>query len=86
MSKARVNKKEQSRLERKAAHAIAVETAQRIRLIAETITNNGMLRTMLMQEPDVQRRKQLFDFMKPHLKFDNPEFPTLIEPSRIIRP
>lgn len=86
MAKAHVNKKTASRLKRKAAHAIAVETSTRIRMIAETITSNGVLRTMLMQEPDVERRRQLYNFMLPHLKFANPEFPSTIESPRIILP
>ena len=87
MAKSRVRKSEKRRLERKAQHAVSVETATRIRTIAEQMRDNAMLRTLLLQEKDASRRRQLFDFMLPYLRFENPEFPSPLDPeSRIIRP
>lgn len=87
MPKSRVNKKTKLRLQRKAQHADAIETSTRIRMLAERLRNNQDLRTCLMQEPDVDRRKAIYEFMVPYLKFENPEFPTVIDHQpRIIIP
>jgi hypothetical protein len=83
MAKTRINKKEQRRLYEKQQYAIATQ----VRLMAQALANQAQLDTVLLQEKDVEKRKALFNFMKPFLKFADPHLPTeLIQPKLIFDP
>jgi hypothetical protein len=82
LSKAKLNKKEIRRLREKQAYAEAYE----VRMLAERIPNQQALDTCLLQCKDPIRRRTLFNFMEPFLKFPNPEFPSEIARSLIIKP
>jgi hypothetical protein len=81
-SRHRKIKKNVARLQRKQAFEVSAKIAD----YAGRLTNQQQLDTCLMQEKDTERRRRLFDFMKPFLKFPNPEFPSIIERPRIFAP
>ena len=80
MPKTKLSKKEVRRLKRKHQYAQVNE----IRLLAGRLRNQHDLDTMLLQEPLVAKRQMLFNFVKPFLKFSNPQLPTTLERPRII--
>ena len=80
MAKTRINRKEIHRLKQKHQYAQATE----LRLLAGQLRNQHDLDTLLLQEPLVARRQMLFNFVKPFLKFSNPQLPTTLERPRII--
>lgn len=70
-------------MRKRAAFAAATE----VRLLAEQLPNQASLNTCLLGETDTGKRRIMYDFMRPFLKFPNPEFPSeLMLNSRIIRP
>lgn len=82
MAKTRINKNEKRRLYEKQQYAVATQ----VRMMAEQLANQAQLDTMLLQVEDPVKRRAMFDFVKPFLKFPNPEFPTTLAKSLIIRP
>lgn len=82
MAKTKISRKEIKRLKQKDAFAQATE----VRLLAERLPNQAALDTCLLQCPDVEKRRKLFNFMKGFLKFPNPQFPSTIESPSIIMP
>jgi len=82
MAKNHLNKKELRRLKQKDAFAQATE----VRLLAERLPNQAALDTMLLPVENIDRRKMMFEFMKPFLKFPNPQLPTTIQTPGIVRP
>ncbi len=82
-SRSRIGKKEGRRLKQKDAFRQATE----VRLLVERLPNQYALDTFLLQVEDVDRRKAMFEFCKPFIKFPNPQFPTKLErPSLIVMP
>lgn len=82
MPKTRINRKEVRRLRQKQAFSVATQ----VKMLAEQLPNQAALNAFLMQQTDVVKRRAMFDFCKPFLKFANPEFPSIIQTSRIILP
>jgi hypothetical protein len=83
MAKSRINRKEFKRLKQKDMFRQATE----VRLLVERLPNQQALDTFLLQVEDIDRRKNMFEFCKPFIKFANPQFPTTIKgPELIIRP
>lgn len=83
VAKTRLNRKEVRRLKRKESYAVAT----RVRFLVGQLPNQAALDTCLLQEPDIEKRQKLFEFMKPFLKFHNPELPSNLRVnSQIIRP
>lgn len=83
MAKTRPNRKQIRRLKQKQSFSVATQ----VRLLAEQLANQQQLDTVLLAEPDPTKRARLFDFMKPFLKFPDPQMPsTLVRPSLIIKP
>lgn len=83
MAKTRINRKELRRLKQKDAFAQATE----VRLLVERLPNQHALDTFLLQVQDVDRRKAMFEFCRPFIKFPNPQMPsTLIQPGVILKP
>ena len=82
MAKTRINKNEKRRLYEKQQYAAATQ----VRMMAAQLANQAQLDTMLLQVEDPVKRRQMFEFVKPFLKFANPEFPTTLAKSLIIRP
>lgn len=84
MSKTRLNRKEVKR--RRQKHAFDVAT--QVRILAESLASQQQLDTVLNQEPDMDKRIKLFDFMKPFIKRFIPQRPSLIEkpPGIILKP
>jgi len=80
MPKTKLSKKEVQRLKQKHQYAQATE----LRLLAGQLRNQHDLDTLLLQEPLIARRQMLFNFVKPFLKFSNPQLPTYLERPRII--
>ena len=80
LSKGRINRNEVRRLRQKQAYS----DATRVRLLAEQLRNQADLDTMLLPVEDVQKRLKLYEFIRPFLKFKNPEFPSTIRPAGII--
>lgn len=80
------NKKEERRLKRRMLRKQEFADLTRIRILAGELPDQAALDSCLLQCKDPIRRKALFDFMEPFLKFPNPEFPSELERSRIIRP
>lgn len=66
-----------------------LERAAFVKHTVGLFTSQRELDMMLLQERDVFKRRQLFNFVLPHVKFDNPQFPedrgAIITP-RIILP
>jgi hypothetical protein len=86
MAKTRINKKEQRRLYEKQQFAAATQ----VRIMAQMLANQEQLDTALLQEADLEKRKRLFDFMKPFIlqKF-TPKCPgvdLIIQPELIVKP
>jgi len=84
MAKTRINRKQVRRLRQK--HA--VEVATQVRIIVESFVSQQQLDTFLNQEPDIDRRQKMFDFVKPFIKRFVPQRPSLIErpPGIILKP
>ena len=83
MSKPRINKKEARRLYEKQQFSVATQ----VRLLAQSLANQRQLDTVLLQEKDVKKREILFNFMKPFLKFPDPQLPSeIVQPGLIIKP
>ena len=80
MAKSRINKKQLHRLKQKQSFSVATQ----VRLLAEQIANQAQLDSFLLQQPDPVRRRQMYDFCLPFLKFSNPSFPSTIETPGII--
>lgn len=58
-----------------------------IRFLASKLPDQAALNAMLLQEPDVEKRKLIFEYVKPYLWIKNPEFPTtIIKPDLIVKP
>lgn len=68
------------------ARAQSYNSAVRVRILAEQLQNQAQLDTCLLGEQDTGRRMALFSFMKPFLKFANPQFPSTLRASGIIIP
>ena len=47
--------------------------------MASFVPNQATLDDVLLREPDIERRKMLFEFMRPVLRFANPHLPKEIE-------
>lgn len=61
---------------------IAADEFKRLDFIRKKVgsfTHQGQLDLMLMGQEDIQKRKVLFDFIKPFIKFPNPHMPTSLE-------
>lgn len=82
MAKPKINKNEKRRLWEKQQYAQATQ----VRLLAEGLQSQQQLDTVLLQESDLTRRRAMFNFMKPFLKFKDPSCPSPLDAPRIIRP
>ena len=84
MAKTRINKKEKRRLYQKQQFAVATQ----VRILAEQLASQEQLDTVLNQEPDMDKRQRLYDFMKPFIKRFVPKRPSLIQqpPGIILKP
>lgn len=80
MAKTRINKNELRRLKQKQAFSVATQ----VRLLVEQLANQSQYDAFLLQEPDVLRRKAMFEFSKKFVKFPNPTFPSTIQVPGII--
>lgn len=85
MSKSRVNKKTKRRLELKAKHAQSVDAMARITEFAKSLERQAQLDAWLISMEDIERRKQLYEYIRPFLRFDS-VFPSIMTPNRIILP
>ena len=82
MSKTRLNRKEIHRRKQKQAFDVATQ----VRILAESLTSQQQLRTCLFQELDPVKRRKMYEFMKPFLRFHS-EFPSeFMADSVIVRP
>lgn len=59
-----------------------------IRNLAARLPDQAALNALLLQEADFEKRKVLFEFIKPYLvRIKNPEFPTtILKPDMIEKP
>lgn len=80
MAKSRLNKKEVRRLQQKQNFAVATQ----VKLLAEGLANQQQLEAFLMQQPDVTKRRAMYDFCAPFLKFSGHHFPSTIQIPGII--
>lgn len=85
MAKTRASKKEARRLFLKQRHSEGVLAAEKVKNFAMTLERQSQLDAWLIPMEDVERRKQLYQYVKPFLKFDS-TFPSMMTPSRIILP
>ncbi len=77
------SKKELKRLKLKKAF----DAAARVKYLVKELPHQAALNAFLMQEPDVDRRMQLYEYVKEFIQFPNPQFPTSLEThSRIVVP
>lgn len=79
MAKSRVSRKSKNfmaRTERIERAKQSFKVATQVRFMAEALTNQALLDTCLLQQPDLEMRQKMFAFMKPFLKFPNPVCPS----------
>lgn len=65
-----------ARVERIERAKQSFKVATQVRLMAESIPNQSILDTCLLQQPDLEMRQKMFAFMRPFLKFPNPVCPS----------
>lgn len=80
----KLNKAERNRAN-KQRDAEAFEVATQVRILAERLPNQAALRTMLISEGDPVKRKLLYDYVKPFLKFAS-VFPSTLDHGELIAP
>lgn len=83
MPKSRTRKRLKSDARREYERSTASEAVARvtkIRLIVESFTRQSQLDTMLLQEPDSTRRRAMFAYILPFVKFANPVCPSPLDP------
>lgn len=86
MPKSRHKPDSQRRNAKRVTRAQQYNSAVRVRVLAEQLQNQAQLDTCLLGEQDAERRLKIFEFMKPFLKFANPQFPSTLRASGIIIP
>jgi hypothetical protein len=50
-----------------------------VRHLVSLLPDQAALNAFLLQVDDVGKRKVMFEYVKPWIRFPNPQFPTLIE-------
>lgn len=83
MAKSRLNRKQIGRMRQKQSFAVATQ----VRLLAEQLASQEQLDTVLNQEPDMEKRQKLYDFMAQFIKRFRPVRPSaIIQPGGLIKP
>lgn len=84
-SRTRKHLKQDARREYERSQAsAAVARSTKIRLIVESFTRQSQLDTMLLQEPDSDRRRQMFAYILPFVKFPNPVCPSPLDAGSLL--
>lgn len=87
MPKSRPNRKQLRNAERRAEEVNSFFAATQVRKIVEQIPNQEIFNTFLLQEKDPTKRRAMYEFCLPFVKFVNPRFPSTLDvDARIIRP
>lgn len=82
MAKAKINKNEKRRLWEKQQYAQAAE----VKIMVSQLPNQHAYDAFLLQQPDVEKRRRMYDFTKGFCRFNDPQFPSPIKIGTILGP